>query len=216
MNQMIKILIFDPSPIFTFGIKLLVEREKNLLVTGILNKPQEIITQTALLSPDLFIYSSFHNGDDLSLLRKIRHHYPGLPLLVVVCRNTAYLSDQLAELKVEGIAGSEITPGKFVEAIHQVGNGKKYYSDEIREKHFPDLKNQANGKNENELHLAKLSKREIEILRKLTAGLTHKEIADQLFISHRTVETHRNKIISKLHLRTTADLIKLGYELNLV
>ncbi len=212
---MIKILIFDPSPIFTFGIKLLVERDKDLLVTKILNNPQEIITQTALLSPDLFIYSSFHNGDDLFLLRKIRHHYPGLPLLVVVCIESAYLADQLAELNVKGIVSSAITPGKFVEAIHLVVNGKIYYSDEISGKYFPDIKNQVNGKNETGPHMIKLSKREIEILRKLTAGLTHKEIAEQLFISHRTVETHRNKIISKLHLRTTADLIKLGYELNL-
>ena len=97
----------------------------------------------------------------------------------------------------------------MVTAIHQVSEGKDFYSDAISTMIFRNYKKFAEaGRKHTVERIAELSEREKEIVRWFADGLSYKEIASKLFISVRTVESHKNNIMEKLELKTKVDLVK--------
>ncbi|MBT4338031.1 MAG: response regulator transcription factor, partial [Bacteroidetes bacterium] len=97
----------------------------------------------------------------------------------------------------------------LVTAIHQVSEGKDFYSDAISTMIFRNYKKFAEaGRKHTVERIAELSEREKEIVRWFADGLSYKEIASKLFISVRTVESHKNNIMEKLELKTKVDLVK--------
>jgi DNA-binding NarL/FixJ family response regulator len=98
---------------------------------------------------------------------------------------------------------------ELVFAIRNVHRGKKYFSAEISEKMINFMSAQS-------VSEGVLSKKETEVLGLISKGFTTKEIAAKLFVSTRTIETHRNSILKKLEVKNTAELIKKATELNLI
>jgi DNA-binding NarL/FixJ family response regulator len=95
---------------------------------------------------------------------------------------------------------------ELVEAIQQVYSGNTYYSSQIQQ--FTNLANTTN----EETLISKLTKREIEIIRLITKSMTNKEIANQLFLSELTVNTHRKNAMHKLEIKNTAGLVKFALD----
>lgn len=95
-------------------------------------------------------------------------------------------------------------------AIRTVSKGEKYYSNEVSVAMINSLMNQDNSKG------SALSEREIEVLKNIANGYSNKEAGEKLFISPRTVETHRRNIQDKLDLRNTAEMIKYAFQNKLV
>jgi two-component system, NarL family, invasion response regulator UvrY len=211
MNGFIKILIFDRYPVFGMGIKLILEKENNIIVEKILKNPAIYLPQVTKIQPDLLVITSIHAADgNLPLIRKIKIHFPHIPVLVIVDEKSSYQADELINLNVEGIMGADFDPEILVRAIHKIFRGKRFFSERKWEEIYLSRKNHWQNISGHNTQTSVLSQRETEILKKLAEGLTHKEIGLQLSIRHRTVETHRNKILSKLNLRNTAELIRFA------
>ena len=98
---------------------------------------------------------------------------------------------------------------ELILAIRSVNTGKKYFSAEISEKMINFMSTQSISENV-------LSNKETEVLGLISKGLTTKEIATKLFVSSRTIETHRANILKKLEVKNTAELIKKATKMNLV
>ena len=104
----------------------------------------------------------------------------------------------------------ESNKNDLIEAIKSVATGKKYYSNDVSVALINSLMTSDQNK-DNEL-----SERELEVLTYISSGLTNNEIGEKLFISGRTVETHRRNILSKLDVKNTAEMIRYAIRNNLV
>jgi DNA-binding NarL/FixJ family response regulator len=106
---------------------------------------------------------------------------------------------------------------ELVNAIHTIRKGEEYFAESISNvilKSYIKKAKSDNPETANRENL--LSKRELEVLRLFAEGLTNQEIADKLFISIRTVESHKNHIMARLELKTTVDLVKFAIRNNIV
>lgn len=116
----------------------------------------------------------------------------------------------------EGASGyilKNIEPAQLVHAIQAVLTGSSYYSNEVALKLIESARGSDNFIPANRNHL---TKRELEILKMIALELTNDEIAKRLCISKRTVDTHRQNLLNKLHVKNTAGLIRAAYAFNLL
>jgi DNA-binding NarL/FixJ family response regulator len=214
MKMMHEILIFDPCPVFGLGMKMILEKESDLIVSKIIQYPKDLDHQIKTLHPELLILASVYSpGVCIPLIRKIRNLYTHLPVFVIVNNESAYMIEELVKMNVDGIVQSCLDPEKFVQAVQMVLTGRKFYSDEAWKEIFRrEISHPVNIMHKSDKQGQLLSRRENEILRNIGEGLTHRQIADKLFISPRTVETHRDNILVKLHLRNTAGIIRYALQ----
>ncbi|MBN1158956.1 MAG: response regulator transcription factor [Bacteroidales bacterium] len=151
----------------------------------------------------------------LNLMMQIGISHPKIMILVISVH-----SDEETVLKViragaKGFLSRETDRNELIEAIYTLRNGHDYFSKSITSlllnKYVNKLKN-----DDGAADISNLSAREIEILRLWGSSLTNKEIADKLFLSVRTVETHKNHIMQKLNLKTSVDMVKFAIRNNII
>ena len=97
---------------------------------------------------------------------------------------------------------------ELIRAIKEVARGEKYFATEVHQLMVSSYVNKAGDFTDKKRKLTGLTKREIEIIRLLSDGLSNQKIADQLGISHRTVDTHRTNIMHKVKVKNVAELVK--------
>lgn len=122
-----------------------------------------------------------------------------------------YIQDMM-EAGAKGYILKSIEPPEMLKAINCVLSGKPYYSPEVLMKLFETAEeNHVRG---NAVDL--LTPREIEVLQYIASEMTNEEIAEKLYVAKRTIDSHRQNIINKLHVRNTAGLVRAAYRLHLV
>jgi DNA-binding NarL/FixJ family response regulator len=149
----------------------------------------------------------------LETLKKIRLYKKDLKVLAL----SNY--DEVSNVKImmnEGANGyvlKNIEPSQLVHAIESVLGGKPYYSNEVAVKLIDSANDTGKSINAKK---SDLTEREVEILKLIAHELTNDEIAQKLFISKRTVDTHRQHLLKKLQVKNTAGLIKAAYTFDLL
>jgi len=113
----------------------------------------------------------------------------------------------------KGYVLKNIEPSQLLNAIRTILENKTFYSNEVASK-LLDAANKDSVNNILEKHA--LTKRELEVLQMIAMEMTNEEIAEKLFVGKRTVDTHRQNLLNKLHARNTVGLIKAAYKLELV
>lgn len=153
----------------------------------------------------------------LDQLNQLKRNAPNVNILIISMQLTRDSIFNGIRCGAHGFISADATPQEIQEAIFTVRNGHDFYSsaitnllitnytDMIRNQQTPQIQN-----------VEKLSKRELEVLSLWGEGLQNNEIASKLFISPRTVETHKNNIMQKLGIHTTVDLIKFAIRNNLI
>lgn len=128
----------------------------------------------------------------------------------------AYISDAIQAGAV-GYLPKDIHRNILIEAIKKVYKGEKYFSTSVSQVVFQKFyEDSVKGKVKTAEKQSSISKREEEVLKLIASGLSNKEIADLLFISGRTVDAHRNHIMQKLNIHSTADLVKYAIKNELI
>lgn len=139
--------------------------------------------------------------------KQIISDYPDIKIIMLSMDVT---QDHISEAIKAGVAGylaKDTKKDLLAEAIRKVMGGEQYFGEKVSQVIFKGFYKQSKGEraaSENK----DLSKREIEVLRQIASGLSNREIADKLFISIRTVDAHRNHIMQKLNIKSTAQLVK--------
>ena len=105
---------------------------------------------------------------------------------------------------------------ELLKAIATVQSGKSYFSDDVTDTIMKGLMNQRTGSKEVKKDIPKISRREKEVLNLIVKEHTTQEIAKKLFISLKTVESHRSNLLAKLNARNTAGLVRIAMENNLI
>jgi two-component system response regulator NreC len=147
----------------------------------------------------------------------IKRDHPETSVVILTMHSEPSLVKAVINYGANGYLLKNADRHEFIDALLKVAEGKSYFSPELTRslvsegaKSSPFLTSNPS------LLLSKLTEREIEVLRLIAEGLSNKEIGDQLFISHRTVDTHRTNLMKKLDIHNIAGLIKFAFGNGLV
>jgi two-component system nitrate/nitrite response regulator NarL len=149
------------------------------------------------------------NGADLA--KAVRKHFPEIKILALSMSGQGDLVNQMIDdSDISGYVLKNIGKLELLKALEKISNGGVYFSQEVLEEMIKASEKKKNGE---EVHL---TLREIEIIRLIEKEYSNKQIADSLFISERTVETHRKNIFRKTKTSSLIGLIKYAYEQKLI
>jgi len=168
---------------------------------------QELFAALELKQPDILLLDIKMPGlSGFQVAKIVLKSYPAIKIIFLSSNTDEESLNEAVKSGGLGYLSKDIAEEEFIFALQQIKSGKKYFSQGVQNTLFQSFvtKTTAEKTIENEV----LSKREIEIVKLFSDGLSYKEIAEQLFISKRTVETHKKNIMIKLELKTTVDLVK--------
>lgn len=216
MEKVIKIALFESYSLFSFGLNQLLKDRPGLEILFLAESPPQLLKQLDSGTPDVLIASILHSGNNaMKLLRQLTGKCPELPIILLTSMQLADCFAEHVKLGVRGFVFEDESPDDLMNAIRKVSNGGNYLPKEMQ-KWLKEL--ESSGKQE-KLKTAvsnTLTEREQSILKLFCEGLTFKEIGNRLFISPRTVETHKKNILEKLRIKTTADMIKYAFHNHLI
>ena len=198
-----RILLVDDHPMVLAGLRALLAPLPGLEVVATAATAAEAYAAVAAHQPDVVLLDiNLPDQSGLDVCRRLVDEYPTLKILALTTLNEkSYVTRMMAQ----GAAGyvlKNASPEELAEAIARVRAGKKYFSDEVQELLLlPEPTAAA---------VPPLTRREKEILLLIAQGLTSQEMADRLFLSALTVETHRRNLLAKFEVNNTAALMRLA------
>ncbi len=206
---MISVLLADDHKLVIDGIKSILSEESEINIIGEAMDGEEVQVLMTRCLPDLVIIDiNMPKIDGVEATTALRSKYPNVKILVLTMYNEPGYIRKMAELGVHGFILKNTGKEELITAIKLLMDGKTYYGQEVSESLF-----KSHQKTEEEIIL---TKREKEVLNLLGSGSTTLEIADNLFISPHTVESHRKNLLSKCRQKTSAGLIKFAIEKGLM
>lgn len=210
--EKIKIAIVDDHQIVIDGIKSLLENERDFSIDVYTTSSLEMIELLEKIPVDILltdIMMPVMNGQELA--KKVKEKFPQIKILALsMSGQGTTVNEMIKDADIAGYVLKNIGKKDLVDALHKIAGGGIYFSDEI----LNELDKFKVVKKENSD--AHLTAREIEIIGLIEEELSNKEIADTLFISERTVETHRKNIFRKTKTGSVIGLIKYAYEHKLI
>jgi DNA-binding NarL/FixJ family response regulator len=211
MTDTINILLADDHQIVTDGLRLLLSDEPTVHIKGIASDGAMALEMARVLKVDVILMDvdmPVLNG--IEATRAIKKELPHIRIIILTMHDEKGMIQVLLEAGADGYLLKTSNKSELVDAIHRVAGGEQHLSESVQR---VLIREDAQPKNE---QLALLTEREIEILRLIAEGLSNKEIGDRLFISHRTVDTHRTNLMQKLDVHNIAGLVRLAIESGLV
>lgn len=217
MNQ-ICVAIYDEQRLVSEGMKSLLNDVEMIEVVFLShNKAHLLETLRARLVNILLINIHELNSAITNLIIQLNISFPKIKILIMSHSNSEDLILKTIKAGAKGFLARESDKNELVEAVLTLRNGFDYYSKSITHllinKYITKIKSEETVYRSDVEHL---SARQIEILKLWGENYSNKEIADKLFISIRTVETHKNQIMQKLNLKTTVDMVKFAIRNNLI
>ncbi len=203
-----RILLVDDHAILLDGIKNLLEKD-GLVVAGVAENAEKALQFIKSNDVDIVI-TDFHmpGMDGLSLVNTIRRIQPDIKTIVLSMHDETHLVKEILRAGVNGYVLKKDTHRELLKAIEEVRQGRVYLSSDINKILITNLQNPDEGR--------LLTDREREILKLIAKEYSNKQIAEELFISERTVETHRKNIFKKTATNSLVGLIKYAYANNLI
>ncbi len=204
---MIKILLADDHRLLSEGLRQLLEKHKDIEVAGIATDGMEAVEMALKLEPTIVLMDvSMPKLNGIEAVRRILAEKPKIKVIMLSMHlDRRYITEALKT----GAQGYVLKDAEFqdvAEAISTVMSGEIYLSQKIREIVIHDYVQKI--KEAENSPFSELSAREREVLQLLTEGKTTKEIAGLLFVSVKTVESHRKQIMDKLKIHSIAELTK--------
>ena len=209
---MIKVLIADDHAILRRGLTEILARELEGAVCGEAKDAQEVVAKVQSERWDLVILDlSMPGRSGLDVLRDIRGMQPKLPILVLSMHPEDQYGKRILKAGASGYMNKESAPEELIRAIRKVLAGGRYVSPALAERLVMDLNEDVT----RPVHEA-LSDREFEVLRMIASGKTVTQIAEELHLSAATVSTYRARILEKMKMTTTAQLMRYALSNHLV
>lgn len=208
----IRIAIADDHPLVSQGLKSLIEDQSDISLVGIAENGVELLNILKLMPVDIALVDidmPIKNG--IETTKDITLNFPATRVIILTMHDEKAMIKQLMELGAFGYLLKNCGQVELLLAIRNVAAGKKHFSGDVTMALLTDDPNPGDSP-----ELKELTTREIEILTLIAAGQSNKEIGDKLFISHRTVDTHRTNLMKKLDVHNIAGLIRIAYRNNLI
>jgi DNA-binding NarL/FixJ family response regulator len=213
----IKIILTDDHQVVRDGLKSMLSDIPDIQIIAQAATGNELFSILKTHKAEVLILDiELPDISGLEICSKVNNSYPDLKVLILsMYTGEEFIFKALAE-GARGYLPKNTTRDELVEAIRSIANGKEYYSPMISEIMLKSYIKSAKSKNSIDKDLHELSKRELEVLKMLAEGIPNFDIAEKLFISIRTVESHKSHIMQKLELHTTAELVKFAIRQKLI
>jgi DNA-binding NarL/FixJ family response regulator len=208
----IRVLIADDFPILRRGLKEILMRELDGVTCGEAGNGEQVLDQIQSHDWDLLILDITMPGrGGLDVLRNLKALRPKLPVLVLSMHPENQYGKRVLKAGASGYMNKECAPEELMKAVGKLLGGGRYVSPALAETLALDL-SRDDGRPAHET----LSDREFEVLRKIASGKTVGQIAEELHLSVPTVSTYRARILEKMSLSTTAELMHYALSNHLV
>lgn len=196
-----KILIVEDHLVVKDGIKLLLGDKSDLLVVGDLHHGDGVIPFLEKNEVDLVLLDiNLPGKDGLTLAREIKASHKHVKILVLTFYNKAAFIKGIAESGAEGYLLKNSSAEELISAIYKILDGENYFSDQATKTLIESYRRQGTN------FEVRLTKRETEVMILIAQAYTINEIAEKLFISAHTAETHRKNIMAKLKFKNRVEL----------
>jgi two-component system invasion response regulator UvrY len=209
---MIKILIADDHTIVREGLKQIVAETADMMVADEASSGHEVLDKVWNNEYDVVVLDiSMPGRDGVDILKQLKSKKPHLPVLVLSMHPEEQYAVRVLKAGAAGYLTKESAPDELITAIRRVSRGRKYVSSFLAEKLAFDLERDT----QKPLHET-LSDREYQVMCMIASGKRAKEIAEELYLSVKTVSTYRSRILEKMKMKNNAELTHYAIKHRLV
>jgi DNA-binding NarL/FixJ family response regulator len=218
MSNPIRVAIADDHGLLRQGIMSMLKKMEDVIVIGDMSSGEKAVNFAHQHNPDVFLIDIVMQGmTGIEATRWIKEQSPAVKIILISSEvNKEYISAGIKS-GINGYLNKNVDSDTLANAIKAVMKGERFFSPEVTALVFEDfyLKEKV-GKGLPSKKTSDLTKREVEVLILIAQGKTLTEIAEELFLSVKTVDTHKLHIQDKLGLSNTAKLVKYAFENNLI
>jgi two-component system invasion response regulator UvrY len=201
---MIKILITDDHPVVRRGIKQILEEDESIRIIDEASDGKELVQKVVSEEYDVVLLDiSLPGRSGLDLISQIKKIRKKTAVLILSIHSEEMYAIKALQLGSSGYITKTSAPEELINAVHKVSRGERYISRTLAEKLTDNMLKELE-----KPHTQLLSAREMEVLHYLAAGKTIADISSELSLSSKTISTYRERLLEKLKLKTTADLIR--------
>ncbi len=207
MDMPIKLFIVDDHYMVVEGIHSLLQKEKNIVWTGHASNASSCLAFLQKELPDVILMDiNLPDKSGIDLCKEVREKYPSVFIIGLSTFNQQSFIQKMMDNGASGYVLKNATQEELMEAIQTVVKGKIYFSEEAAQSLRKNL----------DAGIPVLTRREKEVLELIAEGMTNNEIAQKIFISPNTVDTHRKNLLAKLNAKNTAALVKIAIHFELI
>ncbi len=207
-----KVLIVDDHPIVIEGLTDLINKEEDIVVCGWAKDIHQTIKAIKKLKPDVVTVDiSLENVSGLDLMKDIKAHFPDLPMLALSMHEESLYAQRAIRAGAKGYITKKEATKNVITAIRKVLEGRLYLNEAMKEKLLYSLI----GNDESDAGTSpidRLTDRELEVFRLIGQGKGTRQIAEQLCLSAKTIETYRSRIKKKLNLSSGSELLRCAFQ----
>lgn len=216
MSEKLKLVIADDHHILLDGLRALLQKQRDMEVLGFYDDGQKLfdalpafeVVDIALIDINMPVM------DGRELTREIKKHRPDIAVIVLSMHDDASHIMDMVDLGISGYLLKNAGDKELLDAIRTVAKGKMFFSPEVADKiHALVMQRKSNREQPAAL---RLTTREIEILKLIANEFSNAQIGETLFISERTVETHRKNMLRKTNNKSVVGLLRYAMEQKLI
>jgi len=209
MDKPKNIFIVDDHQMVIDGLKLLIGNDSGFHIVGESNDPLKVPDMLAGTRVDILLTDvSMPGMSGVELTRQISKSFPDVKILALSMFGDSNVVTEMIHAGISGFILKNTGRQELMEALGKIAAGQNYYAPDITHQLVKSLKENKEGNH--------LTDREVEIIRMIEKEFSNKQIADMLFISERTIETHRKNIFRKTNTQTVVGLLKYAYERKII
>lgn len=202
----IRVLLVDDHPVVRSGLKQIIQDHEGMTVCGEASSSAECMKIIGQIVPDVAVVDLFlSDRHGLELVQDINNYYPAISILVLSMHDETVYAERSLQVGAKGYMMKDFAADQIAEGVRRVSRGEIYLSDRLASK---ILSRAVTGKKEIHSDIELLTTRELEVFELLGQGLGVKQIAQQLHLSPKTVDSHRENIKHKLQIHDSALLLR--------
>jgi DNA-binding NarL/FixJ family response regulator len=219
MTNETKILVVDDHTMLRDAITTMLNQIEGITVVGGLSSGEEAVNSFKSFSPDIILMDIIMGTGmtGLEATRWIKEQDPTMKIIIISSEIKKEFVSTGIKCGIDGYLPKDTDKATLIEAIRAVSQGQKFFNKAITNLIFEDFyKSEKEGPKRGRKVMLELTKREHEVLELVATGKSNQEVADDLFISIKTVETHKTNILEKLGLKNTAELVRYAIKNNII
>lgn len=216
-DEMIKVLIADDHTMFVDGLESILSGESEIDVVDKCYDGPSIFTKLDEIEVDVLLLDINLPGmSGLEVCKKLTATHPSVHVLALTMHNTESFVTEILKNGAMGYILKNTGKAELLRAISKVASGQSYFSEEVTQTIMKSLVAQRQGGSKQSAGPPIVSRREREVLQLIVREFTTPEIAEELHISLKTVESHRRSLLTKLNVRNSAGLVRVAFEHDLI
>ncbi len=211
--QRTKIIFADDHEVVRTGLRTLFQGTPECVLAGEASDGEQAVQLIAKVKPDVAILDiSMPKMNGIEVTRIVKEKQPNVRILILTMYEDEAYVKEMVKAGADGYVLKNADKKEILTAVRTVASGERFFSPTISKLMIEGFIKKASSNENKSSSDIKLTKRENEVLRFICEGLTSREIADKLFLSLNTVNTHRTNIMKKLNIHDTAGLVKYALQ----